>query len=46
MITVTMPEWFTWMLVFLAVLLAINSCLGVYIEYLKKKIAEKNRSQP
>lgn len=38
MITLTMPEWFTWLLVLLIVLQALNTCLRTYLAYLNRKL--------
>ena len=38
MITLIMPEWFTWLLTLLAIASLINMLLEVYLDYLKKKI--------
>jgi hypothetical protein len=38
MITVTMPEWFTWFLLFIVCLVGLNSLLGLWCDYLRLRL--------
>lgn len=45
-ITIVMPEWMTWLLLFLIVLQCVNTVLGAYLSWLKSRLAKHLKDTP